>query len=217
MDIQTQSILMLAQTAVFSAIWQALHSHVKQSGPIRGASTVTKINSIFYAFASLAMMILVIVRPEIDATSRYIYHYSKFYEYVDILNVRASGGAIDLHFGFHHLTTSYFTWIRTIHNYAGWKAFAIANTFHHTIMYGYFGGWQLPRPILPYTGALQLIIGMIADGMVVKEKLENGGPIWPNIISSSILLTYLILSTRELRMRAREREVEEEEEKKKNK
>ncbi|CAI4213942.1 unnamed protein product [Parascedosporium putredinis] len=174
MEIPTQLAFMAGQTIAFAFVWRALHNYVDKNGPIRGASTVTKINSIFYAFVSLALMIFLIYRPEGDATSRYAYHYSKFYEYVDILNVRASGGAIDLHFGFHHLTTCYLTWARTAHNYNGWKPFAISNTFHHAIMYAYFGGWELPRPILPWTGALQLIIGMIADALVIQEKWTDG-------------------------------------------
>lgn len=201
MDIRWQTLLMLLQTALFILAWRYLHDYIRTNGPIRGASRVTKINSILYAIASLALLIL-ILSPSHESVAQQLYHASKFYEYVDIFNVRASGGIIDLHFGFHHLTTCYLTFIRVIHNSEGWKPFAALNAFHHSLMYAYFGGVQFPRPVLPWTGALQLIVGMAADIWVMKGKLEAGeGDVWPNVVSGCLLAAYLVLSTRELLMR----------------
>lgn len=205
MEIQRQIALMLLQTAFFILVWFSLHRHVQTNGPIRGASQVTKINSILYAIASLALLVL-ITSPSHEPVAQQLYHASKFYEYVDILNVRASGGNIDLHFGFHHLTTCYLTFMRVIHNSYGWKPFAALNTFHHALMYAYFGGVQFPRPVLPWTGAIQLVVGAAVEIWIIKDKLEAGqGLIWPNAASGCLLTAYLILSTRELLMR-RDRE-----------
>lgn len=198
MDIKWQTALMLLQTGLFVSIWRRLHSHVREHGPIPGAPQVTRVNSRIYAVLSLCLLAL-IVSPNHEHLAQQLYHASKFYEYVDIFNVTASGGAIDLHFGFHHLTTPYFTFIRVVHNSRGWKPFAALNAAHHTLMYAYFGGVQFPRPVLPWTGALQLIVGMAVDVQVGRDKMRRGeGSIWPNVFSGCLLATYLVLSTREL-------------------
>ncbi|OBT92629.1 hypothetical protein VE01_09811 [Pseudogymnoascus verrucosus] len=101
--------LMLSQSALFITLWLTVRRHVSLHGPIPGARTLTTINSWFY-------------------------HASKFYEYVDILNVLASGGEIDLHFGVHHLTTMYMTYARVLHHSEGWCVFAALNTAHHVLI-----------------------------------------------------------------------------------
>ena len=202
MDIQWQTALMLLQTFLFVIAWHRLHCYVRAYGPIRGADLVTRINSRVYSAASLCLLIL-ILSPRHEVLAQRLYHGSKFYEYIDIFNVRASGGRIDLHFGFHHLTTCYLTFIRVVHNGQGWKPFAASNALHHAIMYAYFGGLQLPRPILPWTGALQLIVGIGADIWVARDKMAEGNA-WPlaNLFSGCLLTIYLVLSTRENLLRA---------------
>ncbi|SPO01664.1 uncharacterized protein DNG_04337 [Cephalotrichum gorgonifer] len=163
-----------------------------------------------YAIASLILLVLILT-PSLESHARGLYHASKFYEYVDIFNVRASGGVIDLHFGFHHLTTPYLTFIRVVQHSEGWKPFAALNAFHHGLMYAYFGGVEFTRPVLPWTGALQLVVGILVEAWVVRERLASGqGPLWPNVASGCILSAYLVLSTRELRLRAAQAKTEAE-------
>lgn len=201
MDIEWQIALMLLQTAVFSLTWFLLHRYVEACGPLKEASGVTKINSQLYSVASLVLIILVL-SPDHETLARQLFHASKFYEYIDIFNVRSSGGTIDLHFGFHHLTTPYVTFLRVVHNSEGWKYFAACNAFHHVLMYAYFGGIQLPRPVLPWTGAMQLVVGIVVEGLIVKRKMARGGELmWPNVVCACILSVYLVLSTRELSLR----------------
>lgn len=69
-------------------------------------------------------------------------------------------------------------------------------------MYAYFGGVQFPRPVLPWTGALQLVVGIMMEIWVTRRKVMTGEElVWPNVLSGCLLCTYLILSTREILMR----------------
>ncbi|KAH8890477.1 hypothetical protein GQ53DRAFT_747510 [Thozetella sp. PMI_491] len=193
-----QTGLMLLQSSIFILTWVLFHQHISHTGPKPGASVVTKYNSRVYSFASLVLLAL-ILSPSHEGLSRSLFHTSKFYEYVDIFNVLASGGKISLHFGFHHSTTPWFTFIRVLNHSEGWKWFASFNAFHHFLMYAYFGGWSYVRPILPWTGTLQLVVGIAADIALIMRKRETSlEPTWPNVFSGVILGTYLVLSTREL-------------------
>lgn len=199
-------IFMIIQSTVFISLWMSLHLYISYRGPIRGASTITKFNSFFYSAASLLLLIL-ILSPSHDIIARRIYHFSKFYEYIDILNVRASGGSIDLHFGFHHLTTPYLTFFRVLHHSEGWRVFAALNAFHHFLMYAYFGGIGIVRPVLPWTGTVQLVAGILVELWMIKGKLViNGSDVTPNWIAGGILTAYLVLNTRDLIIRSREKE-----------
>lgn len=199
--------LVLSQSAVFITIWLALSHYVSVHGPIRGARTVTTFNSWFYAVVSFIMFLLVL-SPSHDALARRLYHYSKFYEYVDILNVLASGGAIDLHFGVHHLTTMYYTYSRVLQHSEGWRVFAALNCAHHALMYPFFGGATWTRPILPWTGAVQLVVGIGMEVLVVQGKWERDMDevVWPNYMGGGILSVYFVLFLRDLELRRRERE-----------
>lgn len=196
--------LMISQSALFITLWLALRRHVSLNGPIPGARTLTTINSWFYALVSLGLF-LIILSPFHDFLARSLYHASKFYEYVDILNVLASGGEIDLHFGVHHLTTMYMTYARVLHHSEGWRVFAALNTAHHVVMYAFFGGATWVRPILPWTGALQLLVGIVADFWVGRKKIERGEEVWPNFVGGGLLATYFLLFLRDLELRRRER------------
>lgn len=196
--------LMLLQTAVFVFAWASVSYWVKQHGPIPGARAITTANSRFYAVASVAMLILTL-SPRHEALARQVYHASKFYEYLDILNVRASGGEIDLHFGFHHLTTPYLTFFRVLGNSPGWRPFATLNLFHHALMYAFFGGAQWSRIILPYTGYLQLVVGILAEFWALASAPLSFDTQAPHIFCLVLLSTYLILWTRDLRMRRKEK------------
>jgi hypothetical protein len=104
-------------------------SLIQKKGPVSFAPTLIKYNSLFYAFASLGLFIGILgsIWTEISQTSsqslrsfictksisstdqtlRYLYHFSKLYEYVDIFNVLAVGGVVNTHFWVHHFTVCY--------------------------------------------------------------------------------------------------------------
>ncbi|KAL5344374.1 hypothetical protein ACLOAV_010634 [Pseudogymnoascus australis] len=196
--------LLLSQSALFITSWLALRRYISIYGPIPGARTLITINSWFYALVSLGLL-LIILYPSHDLLARRLYHASKFYEYVDILNVLASGGEIDLHFGVHHLTTMYLTYARVLHHSEGWRVFAALNTAHHVLMYSFFGGGTWVRPALPWTGAVQLMVGIATDVWVARGKLASGEEVWPNFVGGGILTTYFVLFLRDLELRRRER------------
>jgi hypothetical protein len=143
---------------------------------------------------------------------RYIYHLSKFYEFLDILLVCAAGSPINLHFAFHHLTTPYLTFVRFLpgpsnHN-DGWRVFAAANTFHHVLMYAYFGAASVLRPILPWMGTLQLLVGIDVDLIVGLKSHTAGdaggdgdGGCWLYFASAGLLGVYFVLHLRDLKAR----------------
>lgn len=196
-------ILMPCQSALFITLWLAIRHHVTRHGPIPGARTFTRINSWFYAIVSLGLL-LITLSPSHDLVARRLYHGSKFYEYIDILNVTASGGEIDLHFGVHHLTTMYLTYTRVLHHSDGWRNFAALNTAHHVLMYAFFGGAAWVRPALPWTGAMQLLVGIATDFWVGRRKMGKGEEVWPNFVGGGILATYFALFLRDLDLRRRE-------------
>ena len=73
------------------------------------------------------------------------------------------------------------------------------NAFHHALMYAYFGGVQFPRTVLPWTGALQLVVGIAVEVWVARRKTTSGGGhVWPNVLSGCLLATYSVLSIGEL-------------------
>jgi hypothetical protein len=188
-------------TTLSTTAWLTLHLYVCYNGPIPSSRAIIKLNSWFYATVSFIMMVIVVISTtETQASAmRYAYHLSKFYEFLDILLVCASGGSINLHFGFHHLTTPYLTLIRFLNHYEGWRAFTALNTFHHVLMYTYFGGAAIVRPLLPWTGMSQLLVGLGVDIAVGMGKYTHGEELWPNIVSGCFLGIYLVLSLRDLR------------------
>ena len=103
---------------------------VKNHGPIRVARAIMKYNNIIYSAFSLMLFFGILTSFWVDISStpnpslrtlicsssnstldqrlRYIYHASKFYEYIDIFNVLGVGGVVNTHFWFHHFTVSEF-------------------------------------------------------------------------------------------------------------
>jgi hypothetical protein len=193
-------ILMLVQSLIFIAAWLAIHSHVSRHGPIAGARTFTKYNSIFYSTAS-AILLFLILSSAHERLAKTLYHASKFYEYVDVLGVRAGGGEIGLHFGVHHLTTPYLTFFRVLQDSEGWQIFTALNAFHHVLMYAHFGGLVSMRRVLLITGGVQLMVGIAVDVFLVSMRMWNGSglPLWPNMLSITLLSTYLVLWLDELK------------------
>jgi hypothetical protein len=108
-----------ASTFVLVCCALTVQKHVRIHGRSRLAARVIKANSYLYSVASLCFCLAIVLSsdraPEslklwddgrADEVQRQLYHFSKFYEYVDIILVLANGGSIGLHFAFHHLTVS---------------------------------------------------------------------------------------------------------------
>ncbi|KAI0399462.1 hypothetical protein F4802DRAFT_589596 [Xylaria palmicola] len=155
--------LMVLQTICFIIAWLVIDRQVSIHGPIPGAQALNKLHNRVYSVASSALLCLTL-SPGHDGVARDLYHLSKFWEYIDVLTVRAGGGSIGLHFGFHHLTTPYLTFFRVVlRDGEGWRAFAALNTAHHALMYAYFGGAAFLRPLLGFTGCIQLLVGIAVE------------------------------------------------------
>ncbi|OJD13463.1 hypothetical protein AJ78_06074 [Emergomyces pasteurianus Ep9510] len=208
------------------------HVHVRKNGILPYASTAIKANNYIYTCASLLFFVILVCSLELpllrvfnvkgddalhrfgiylrnqDEQLRYIYHLSKIYEYIDILLVLATGGQIGWHFGFHHLTTPYLSYIRVLHHHAGWRLLASLNTLHHVFMYSYFGGIASFRRLLPFTGFLQLVVGLMGEGVILYNKSNNRKSVgdvamWPHLVSMALFGTYLVLFAFELMELAR--------------
>lgn len=201
-NISTALGFMAIQTAIFILTWTAIHRHVSLHGPFPLAARINRIHNRLYSTLNILLVLLILLSREgtsHDLLARRIYHLSKFYEYTDVLAVRASGGIINLHFAIHHLTTPYLTLVRVLHNSEGWKIGAAFNVFHHVIMYAYFGGVSTLRGLLPWTGTAQLVGGLLVEVMVVREKMERkSGRVWPNFVAGGLGCVYFCLWVREL-------------------
>ena len=220
---------LLYSTSITSLIIASLViNSVKKHGPIAFAGTVIKYNSIVYSIASLFLCLAITQsirtdlsqnansylqsvvcapsRSDFDLTLRYTYHASKIYEYVDIFNVLAVGGVVNTHFWFHHFTTAYFTYSRVILHPIGWKIFAFLNTFHHALMYAYFGGAAIFSDVLPVTGVLQLAIGILGELYMISKGCAGEGALWANYLAVGLLSTYAVLFAGDLRERGKGRE-----------
>jgi hypothetical protein len=201
---------MVLQTILFLTTWFTLHLLTVYNGPYPSISTLTKYNSRFYSLVSFVLLLLIISPfPSHEPLAREGYHLSKIYEYVDIFGVVAAGGTVDLHFGFHHTTTVWLTWVRVLPegDNDGWKWFAAANATHHVLMYAYFGGWngERVRRTLLVTGQAQLVVGMVADVVVAWGRWQRGEEMWRMGVSGGLLGAYMVLSLREMAQRERER------------
>ncbi|KAI9163681.1 hypothetical protein HJFPF1_05303 [Paramyrothecium foliicola] len=196
---------MFLQTNLYLSCWLMIRLYVSRHGPHSQARRLNKVNNWFYSAASLILFCIIITTSQ-EQLARKLYHYSKFYEYIDVFGVQAGGGFIDLHFGFHHLTTPYLTFVRVLNHGDGWKFFAALNSFHHFLMYAFFGGFSRLRSVLLVTGFLQLVIGIAQEWRVIHWKAGRGEEIWPNVVSSCLLGTYLVLWVRDLALRHREPE-----------
>ncbi|KAF2452636.1 hypothetical protein BDY21DRAFT_358734 [Lineolata rhizophorae] len=203
---------LLTSTLIFIPTAVLLRHHVSHHGPFRVAPTIIKLNSRLYSLFSL-LLFLALLPPPVsplpafdDSTLRYAYHVSKLYEYVDVFNVLAAGGSIGAHFGFHHLTTPYLTYVRTL-NHAeprGWRVVAMLNAAHHAIMYAYFGGvWSAKwlRMVLPWTGFAQLAVGIVGELYIILGSGSAGNEneeVWRNMVSLGLLACYFVLFVMEM-------------------
>jgi hypothetical protein len=70
-------------------------------------------------------------------------------------------------------------------------------------MYAYFGGAGFLKHSLPWTGIVQLAVGIFVDlFMGWRKYMESGGSyLWPHIFSGGLLGVYFVLQVRDLRAR----------------
>ncbi|KDQ49508.1 hypothetical protein JAAARDRAFT_42824 [Jaapia argillacea MUCL 33604] len=204
----------LTSSIVFISFALSIHSHVKQNGPVPLARRLMRLSNVFYSIFSLVFCIAIVSSlwrhvggnnttiswfQVGDDTLRFAFHLSKLYEYLDIFFVLGSGSPVSIHFAFHHLTTPYLTYARTIRSPAYWQPFVILNTFHHSLMYAYFGGLSKFSRLLPYTGYLQLIVGILVEVASIFVHWDGPDAVWPNVFAASLFSCYAVLFAGDLR------------------
>jgi len=82
-------------------------------------------------------------------------------------------------------------------------------------MYAYFGGAAIFSNILPWTGTLQLIAGILGEMYVIRSLREEGknaggmGSLWANGVALGLFSTYLVLFAGDLSARGGKGEKED--------
>jgi hypothetical protein len=207
-------------TGMFLFLWSTLKRYVERHGPLSFAPRTTRLNSQLYSVFSLGLAGLFVndvfdfcgeassttggVESRLytlsSADLAYVYHLSKFYEYVDVFNLVVGGHPIGPHMAFHHLTTPVLTYFR-VPNASDWQPFAFFNCFHHFWMYAYFGGASWFRRVLPVTGWLQLVVGIGVDAyrLVTAEGGREDPGVFSGAVSILLLTRYAMLFQEELR------------------
>ncbi|KAB5582981.1 hypothetical protein GE09DRAFT_1077163 [Coniochaeta sp. 2T2.1] len=209
------------QTLLFITVWRLLHLHVSRHGPPPYIRRVMKFHNTIQTILSLVLLALIIlpamisspVPHPLDLFARRAYHYSKTYEYLDILLVVLSSHAsppIALHFAVHHLTTPWLTLVRVLHNSEGWRVGAGLNAVHHVGMYAHFAGWGVGTRWCLFTGMVQLLVGLGWEAVVVRGKLKRGAEegVWGNVVAMGLGAVYAVIFGREVWEGRREREGE---------
>jgi GNS1/SUR4 family len=153
------------------------------------------LNNNIYAIFSALLCLALLFDPDSQLKLGYIYHFSKFYESLDIYFFLLSGSIPNAHFAVHHATTPFITADSVIgHSSAEWRWPAITNTLHHFFMYSFFGGRSEFRIVLPITGTAQLLVGVWKAGtMAVETSGEKGS------IALVLYVVYAMLYVKELR------------------
>lgn len=193
-------------TGPFVFLWSTLRGYVERNGPFSFARSFTRLNNQLWAFFSLALAYLILndvfqfqeFEHITGPALAYVYHLSKFYEYIDVFNLVAGGNAIGPHMAFHHLTTPFLTYFRVL-NASDWQLFAGLNCFHHFWMYAYFGGVSIFRPILPVTGWLQLVAGISFDVYWLATNGREAPEATNRAIGVLLLTRYAMLFYQELK------------------
>ncbi|KAI0424013.1 hypothetical protein F5Y09DRAFT_336119 [Xylaria sp. FL1042] len=167
---------MVLQTLCFVVAWLVIDRYVSHHSPISRVRTLNEVHSCVYSAVS-AMLLFLTLSHNYDDIARTLYHISKFWEYINVLTVRTSSSFIDLHFGFHHLTTAFLTFFRVLQNSEGRKTYA------------YFGGARF------------LLIGTGVEAHILWSREKNEMQVWQHMFSAGLLGSYLIFRVREMRMR----------------
>ncbi|KAB5566329.1 hypothetical protein GE09DRAFT_1106339 [Coniochaeta sp. 2T2.1] len=211
------------QTTLFLLTWRLLHLYVTRHGPPPRIRHIVKLHNTLQIVFSLVLLVIIILPPiisspvphSLDLIARCAYHYSKTYEYLDILLVvlsSPSSSPIALHFAFHHLTTPWLTLVRVLHISDGWRVGAGLNAMHHAGMYAHFAGWGVGTGWCLFTGMVQLVVGLGWEAVVVRGKLKRGGEegVWGNIVAIGLGGVYAVLFGGEIWEGRRERERDKE-------
>ena len=85
-----------------------------------------------------------------------------------------SQGIVTWHFRFHHATTLLTAWMGLSQPYD--VPTILANAGHHAVMYPYLGGLRFLGPLLPFTGALQLLSGLAVTGGALWRRFGSEAP-----------------------------------------
>jgi hypothetical protein len=149
MSLLTTGPEVLTSTLIFTILWTLLQIHIQHHGPYPSARHLMRLHNYIQVLLSLMLLatnlachiptlaVLSPLQAPLQAEScrvpRMLYHASKFYEYCDILIFVAQGGGVGLHFGFHHLTTPWYTLARVVRDHQGWGVFAAWNGVHHAL------------------------------------------------------------------------------------
>jgi hypothetical protein len=160
------------------------------------AKSAHRLNNKLYAIFSalLGISLLFLLHPESQRKLGYIYHFSKFYESLDIYLFLLSGYIPNAHFAIHHAMTPLIT-ADSVISRAGteWRWPAITNTLHHFFMYSFFGGRSEFRLVLPITGTVQLLVGIWKAGTIAAPTSGEKGS-----IALGLYLVYAMLYAKEL-------------------
>ena len=192
-------------TGPFVFLWSTFRGYISRNGPFSFARPFTRFNNQLYGPFSLVLAYFILndvfhfqkFERATTANLAYVYHLSKFYEYIDVFNLLASGTEIGPHMAFHHITTPFLTYFRVL-NASDWQLFAFLNCFHHFWMYSYFGGFSSFRPILPFTGWLQLGAGIALDVYYCATQGREAPETTNRAISIMLLTRYAMLFYEEL-------------------
>lgn len=106
-DLTTLPGVILA-TGGFILLWSLLKRYVDRRGPIEAIYHIILSHGGLYSLFALAMSVEIVregsLGPELDDEwLRWIYHFSKFYEYINMLLLVAQGKIVDPYTAFYHL------------------------------------------------------------------------------------------------------------------
>ncbi len=202
-----QSVILTTGPFVF--FWSTLRRYISRNGAFGFARPFTRLNNQLYALFSLGLGCLIlndvfhfqndVAGLDLNTSDlAYIYHLSKFYEYLDVFNLVAAGTEIGPHMAFHHITTPFLTYFRIL-NASDWQLFAFLNCLHHFLLYSYLAGVSALRPILPLTGWLQLGGGIGLDIYYCVTHGRDAPESTNRAISIMILTRYAMLFYEELK------------------
>lgn len=111
----------------------------------------------------------------------FLFYMSKMYEFLDLVLVVLTHNeqVVGAHFRVHHITTASVVWASFYAQHD--KALTavhmlpiLTNTIHHMFMYLYFGGVTRFRKLMPFTGTIQLVVGVLVVLLSMWEKQQTG-------------------------------------------
>jgi len=78
-------------------------------------------------------------------------------------------------------------------------------------MYAYFGGMTIFSDVLPWTGSLQLVLGLLGEVFVLWSGCEGKEGVWASGVAVGLLGTYGVLFAGDLMRRGEKNEKVKEE------